>query len=429
VNSPTNDVQESTKTRPAYGYDVYGNTFIFPSTKTKIFVFGECKDQLGIGSDDRTVQSEPAVVNFLRDYKIVKICSGFIHSAALTLDGKVFTFGCFDDGRLGYEGSNTFMDYSKPNPVSSLQNKFIVDVSAGYNHTMFLTRKGEVYGAGSNSYLQLCSPDAQRGSMHHAIEYDDLKIIKIVCGYYHTILISDTGRVYYRGKGAPEGDSEETGEVGSLRHEHIVNAGAGYSHTMFLTKRGQVYVYGDNSAGQLGFLELSFHNVPRLLPNLDNILSCDGGYYHTIFMSRDGRVFTAGSSQYGKLGNGIDDSTTHEPTMLKEFAPLGPAANSVSAGGYHSAVSTVDGKVYVFGHGSFGQCGQGPDLDNFVRPIRVELGCVDSLFISQVSAGGWHTLLLERSTGLLKRTDVAKNMFDKTKVNHLSFCDVYVHCQ
>ncbi|KAL0484689.1 Herc, partial [Acrasis kona] len=403
-----------------YRYDVHQSATILPSTSTKMFVFGECKNQLGIGVTDNHVQSEPALIEHLQNHKIVKICTGFVHSVALTLNGKVYTFGCGDDGKLGYIPGANSIDSSRPNLVTQLQNEFVVDVSAGYNHTMFLTRRGAVCGAGNNSYSQLCcSQNFKSGTVQHALEYDRLQIIKIVCGYYHTILISATGKVYYKGKDSP--DQDDLGEITSLNDQHIVSAGAGYSHTIFLTKRGQVYVYGDNSAGQLGLDELVFHTIPKLLPNLEQIVSCDGGYYHTIFLSKDGSVYTAGSSQYGKLGIGLDDIFTHGATMLQEFGAKNMVANSVSAGGYHSAVSTIDGKVFVFGHGSFGQCGQGGNLDNFLTPVRVEAGGVNNLFFSQVSAGGWHTVLLERSTGLFRRLSISKSMLEKTTLNRLAF--------
>jgi alpha-tubulin suppressor-like RCC1 family protein len=54
---------------------------------------------------------------------------------------------------------------------------------------MFLSNEYRVYGAGSNSYHQLCSLNGS-GIIIHASTYDPLRVIKVVCGYYHTILVT-----------------------------------------------------------------------------------------------------------------------------------------------------------------------------------------------------------------------------------------------
>jgi alpha-tubulin suppressor-like RCC1 family protein len=152
----------------------------------------------------------------------------------------------------------------------------------------------------------------------------------------------------------------------SLNDEFIVSAGAGYSHSMFISKKGEIWMYGDNSSGQLGVSgNYGFFNVPFKLERLINkrVIDCDGGYYHSIILIDDGKIYTCGSSQYGKLGIGKDRNTKEKANVVQTLVDNGDIVRSISAGGYHSAISTVTGKAYIMGHGSFGQCGQGAKLE------------------------------------------------------------------
>jgi regulator of chromosome condensation len=59
---------------------------------------------------------------------ILKIVCGGMHTVALSSLGKVFTWGCNDEGALGREGAeNTPLEVAIPIPVT--------DVSAGDSHS------------------------------------------------------------------------------------------------------------------------------------------------------------------------------------------------------------------------------------------------------------------------------------------------------
>jgi alpha-tubulin suppressor-like RCC1 family protein len=191
-------------------------------------------------------------------------------------------------------------------------------------------------------------------------------------------------------------------------------------------------MYGDNSSGQLGVgKNYGFFNIPFKLERMSHkrVIECDGGYYHSIILTDDGEVWTAGASQYGKLGIGKDNNTKEKAHVLQSLKDCGEMARSVSSGGYHSAISTVSGQAYLFGHGSFGQCGQGSKLENFLAPVKVTLGGVGSAFITQAVTGGWHTLLLENSTALLIEHNMHKKLFEKLidQTGNPHF-DVSIHC-
>lgn len=72
-----------------------------------------------------------------------KIVSGGIHSAMLSEQGDLYTFGCGSDGRLGhpeYEGFVFLYKESHPKKVEyfSKNDLKVLDVSSSYYHMMAL---------------------------------------------------------------------------------------------------------------------------------------------------------------------------------------------------------------------------------------------------------------------------------------------------
>ena len=54
-----------------------------------------------MGNTDTTEESEPRVVPTLQDRNVISVVLGDYHSAALTADGKLYTWGKFSGGALG----------------------------------------------------------------------------------------------------------------------------------------------------------------------------------------------------------------------------------------------------------------------------------------------------------------------------------------
>ncbi|CAI5512371.1 unnamed protein product [Closterium sp. Naga37s-1] len=65
--------------------------------------------RMGFG-EDKTIKAVPTVVTLLAGETVVQASCGGTHSLVVTLDGRMFTFGRVDDGRLGPAGSVTTGD-------------------------------------------------------------------------------------------------------------------------------------------------------------------------------------------------------------------------------------------------------------------------------------------------------------------------------
>ena len=90
-------------------------------------------------------------VSALSNYQVIDIACGESHSLALTDKGEVYTWG---GGQLGQLGHGDCLRQSLPLKVANLEEK-IVAISGGKRHSAALTGEGKLYTWGSNEYGQL----------------------------------------------------------------------------------------------------------------------------------------------------------------------------------------------------------------------------------------------------------------------------------
>jgi alpha-tubulin suppressor-like RCC1 family protein len=84
---------------------------------------------------------------------IIQISSGYYFSMALNSTGNVFSFGSNEQGQLGLGDQ-----YNRYTPHHVNISDFIVEISCGGYHVLYLSKSGKIYsnGYGSvNSYLKL----------------------------------------------------------------------------------------------------------------------------------------------------------------------------------------------------------------------------------------------------------------------------------
>lgn len=147
--------------------------------------------QLGLG-EDVPEKTRPAIVANVSN--VVDIKAGGMHSLYLTNDGKVYSFGCNDEGALGRDTSVEGSEYSPavielPGPC--------VKISAGDSHSGCLLEDGRAFAWGSfrdshgNMGLTL------DGNKRFPIAIvPNVRFVDIDSGADHLVLLSNDGRVY-----------------------------------------------------------------------------------------------------------------------------------------------------------------------------------------------------------------------------------------
>ncbi|KAF1328313.1 hypothetical protein FI667_g6936, partial [Globisporangium splendens] len=118
------------------------------ATKGVLYTWGGCwSGQLGLGESKRAGVKDkrqqlffpaPTVVEALHSKQITKVSCGAVHTAALSRDGQLFTFGCGDGGRLGL-GTNA--DSPHPELVKALECDVVLDVCCGSWHSLCIVAR------------------------------------------------------------------------------------------------------------------------------------------------------------------------------------------------------------------------------------------------------------------------------------------------
>lgn len=166
----------------------------------QIFSWGQNRwGQLGLGVQGQSV-STPQMVSSLQGVPFAQVAAGGAHSFARTFSGAVFGWGCNKFGQLGLNDTN---DRYFPSLLKSLRSQRVVYICCGEDHTAVLTKEGGVFTFGAGGYGQL-----GHNSTNHEInprkvfELMGNVVTQIACGRQHTLAYTPlSGKMYSFGLG------------------------------------------------------------------------------------------------------------------------------------------------------------------------------------------------------------------------------------
>jgi len=354
--------------------------------------------QLGVGSESNALL--PTAIPNLSN--IIQISCGSEQTAALTSDGKVYTFGRGQDARLGH-GETSGSNETYPRLVEELVSHNVVYVDAGKgSHMAAVTDKGEVFTWGKNTHSQL--GHTRKCTSHYPTRVDALadlgvRAVKVSCGRYHTVVLADDGRVFAWGgwKSGETGTGNKRTtplptQVANLGDSKVIDVSAGQDFTLFLTSKGELLACGAGDQGQTGQGSSTrrYMSTPEVVPALagEEVVRMCAGQFHSICCTREGRVYTFGLNREGQLGHGDTQNRTVPTGVMEMNEDDGRRVVDVAAGGGHSAMIVEEkGKgrqLYVFGRGRHGQMiveekGKGRQLYVFGRGRHGQMGRGDAV--------------------------------------------------
>jgi len=380
--------------------------------------------QLGLG-EDVMEKTRPQVVSGIES--AVDVAAGGMHTAVLDSNGKVWTFGCNDEGSLGRhieEEEDSFL----PGEVT-LPSKAVM-ICCGDSHTAALTQEGEVWAWGTfrdssgpiglmeegqlqKTPLKVMPGVQTKKPRRSAFNKTSMtQVVKICSGSDHLVMLTRAGEIYTMG-------NAEQGQLGRIMEKFCHRGGrrgidtflkpdrihvkskyggfaevwAGSYNTVAVAKSGEVLVCGLNNYNQLGVSEgLTFY-----MPVVSRDLSSHSwgsiaiGQHHAIGQEKDGRVLALGRSEYGRLGLG---DGTGDASKATEVTGVN-GCTEVACGTAVSYAVTGDGKLYSWGMGTNGQLGTGEE-DDVWQPYHVASKQVKDRIVIAVSSGGQHTVMIAK---------------------------------
>jgi len=305
----------------------------------------------------------------LKNKKIMQTVNGNGYSLALSADGTVYAWGRNEYGQLG----NGVTATNSPIPVAvkttgtSMDGKTIMQVAAGATHSLALATDGTIYAWGKNEYGQLGNDSTINSPIPVAVKtagtpMDGKKIIQIHAGYEHSLALASDGTVYTWGRNnygqLGKNDATDAHIPAAVRTlgtpmagKIIVQLAAGNSQSIALASDGTVYTWGWNQHGQLGNGTTMNSRIPVAVvtagtPLAGKVVSqIAAGNAHALAMTDDGTMYTWGWNQHGQLGNGTTGMDAKTPVAVSTAPPsaLAPSAPKVTFDGIEATnVTTIN---------------------------------------------------------------------------------------
>ncbi|KAF0852912.1 mitochondrial regulator of chromosome condensation (RCC1) domain-containing protein (AgRCC1_3) [Andalucia godoyi] len=224
--------------------------------------------QLGVvrGREESSVPTF-TLVKWDRHRKIVSLAAGDEHSAAVDSEGGLWTWG---NGIHGQLMNADCADRAHPAPIYIPGDCMVRMQAPATASSGQLTRAGSpnasFYGttgtrpASSVMSHNRPSTSGSTGSFSNgAVRYVPPKFSLVICGYAHTLAVTEDGVAFVGGWNAygqlglgHQRNVAIPTRLSAFEGRKIIDAAAGFKHTVIITDECKAFAFGDNTFGQLG---------------------------------------------------------------------------------------------------------------------------------------------------------------------------------
>ncbi|UPQ97120.1 chromosome condensation regulation protein [Chloropicon primus] len=314
---------------------------------------------------------------------------------------KFYACGRNDLGQLGELSRDNVY---QPQELERLENFDAIDLVGGKNNSAAVTGRGDIVLCGENDSGQLGSRQRSRQQTAQDFGFVDLPgdshISTISCGDSHVIALSNTGGLVSWGAAEygqlGHGESKNCVDtlplprrIEELNTVRFIQVSCGANHTVALSSTGRVYSFGLGTCGALGLGSRKNRHTPTPINSLQAaaLVQVAAGENHSCALGMDGKVYAWGKGRYGQLGNGRFGYSLSPAHVSKLREPV----KMIASGSDQIFAITWNGVLFSWGRGSWGQTGLGT-TDNVASPRKV-VGLGNDIII-QVTSGEKHTLIL-----------------------------------
>ncbi|KAL7559429.1 hypothetical protein ACA910_009989 [Epithemia clementina (nom. ined.)] len=334
------------------------------------------------------------------------------HSLLLTNTGHVLSFGTGQYGALGhgYSAAKQLPDELRPRYIDALSGVRCVCVAAGELHSAVVTSDGDVYSWGDGFCGQLGHGDRRPRVVPKQVtsgNLEDESITNVSCGGRHTIAVTEEGEVFTWGLGhfgvlgrsfTPFDHDAVAALVGVQDEEVEAVVGVQQPLPPPIPPAHPVAVPNNEAGGWaagegnidaelraqldlIGNLSLddsSDQCLPRLVESLKGvrIVGSSAGHRHSLLLDEVGSLYSCGLSLGGCLGHG-DTATQMYPMKITHFEDEGVRIVQMSAGVDISMAVSSTGNTYAWGKTAGGRIGLGPQASEVTMPRKVEISYPD----------------------------------------------------
>lgn len=299
--------------------------------------------RLGLG--DSANQNLPKRVLIDTNVRMVSSSKGSDgHTLALTDEGSVYSWGDGDYGKLGH---GTCTTHKQPKLVMApFTDKVIKCIQAGYRHSAAVSEDGLLYTWGEGDHGRLGHGDTT-GRQIPTLVRDLTNVGSVACGSAHTLAVAKDGKTVWSFGSA---DSGRLGHgiiakvyrpkvIEGLQGLNVRKVCAGALFSMALTKSGQVYTWGSGASLGVGSTD-TMHLSPTLVNELGayRIVDIAAGDGHCLALTDEYEVFAWGTNAMGQCGQGHTNGPITRPHKVSALS--GFHIRQISAGTSHSLAWT-----------------------------------------------------------------------------------------
>lgn len=332
-----------------------------------------------LGHGDAEDRLSPTYLSALDGHEVVSVTCGADHTTAYSESfTQVYSWGWGDFGRLGHGNSS---DLFTPQPIKALHGLRIKQIACGDSHCLAVTMDGEVQSWGRNQNGQLGLGTTEDSLVPQKIQaFQGVSVKMVAAGAEHTAAVTEDGELYGWGWGrygnlglGDRNDRLVPEKVSTVEVQGVkmVKVACGWRHTISVSSSGGLYTYGWSKYGQLGHGDFEDHLTPHKLDTLqENLISeISGGWRHTMALTSDGKLYGWGWNKFGQVG--VGDNVDHCSPVQVKF-PHEQKVVHISCGWRHTLAVTERQNVFSWGRGTNGQLGHGESIDrNIPKMIEV----------------------------------------------------------
>lgn len=245
---------------------------------TDVAVIDSARQLVMVDASGRVLQStvnaegsfEPAkaLEGCISRARITRVDCGQEHCVALTHGGDAYSWGSSNShGQLGtgsIEASASIPD--NPRQVQLPNGVLVQDVACGNKHTMFVDKRGTLFGVGDDHWAQLgisaepwlSTHEQKSGVLRKSELVRDLAVQEVAGGGSHSVMLVRDGTVFSFG-------FNQWGQLGHHNYSSLAPpspiadvriraaaVSAGANHTCIVKDNGEMCCIGGNEEGQLG---------------------------------------------------------------------------------------------------------------------------------------------------------------------------------